>query len=92
MVTLFYIMLGLALWHFLYESVIAPSLRHTLRYKFFKLRDELRDIKFEGLTIKEEKAYKLLETSICNLINGMNNIHLANYYSLNSLYKKEDIK
>lgn len=87
METILYILLALSIWHFFYESVLAPSLRHGLRYKFFELRDRLRDIKMEGLSNKDEKLYESLDSSICNLINSMSFISLGNYYLLKKEYE-----
>lgn len=83
MVITFYILVFLAIWHFFYESVIANSLRHGLRYKFFKLRDELRRIKIDSdLSKKDEQIYDILDNSICQMIHSMSFISIGNYYRL----------
>lgn len=38
---LIYTIILLAIWHFLYESIILPTLRMKLRYQLFECRDQL---------------------------------------------------
>lgn len=94
MITLFYILLFLGIWHFFYESVLASSLRHGYRYDFFELRDKLRNLKIENqLSSKDEKIYQLLDNSICNMIDSMSIISLANYFRLKkAIDKNEKVK
>lgn len=83
MVVAFYILVFLAIWHFFYESVVANSLRHGLRYKFFKLRDELRNVRIDNdLSKKDKQIYDILDNSICQMINSMSFISIGNYYRL----------
>jgi len=94
MVVLFYTLVFMAIWHFFYESVIATSLRHGLRYQFFKLRDELRMVKIENdLSDKDEEVYSVLDNSICSMINSMSYISMANYFRLkHDIGKDREIK
>lgn len=62
------IMVLLALGHFVYEGIIAPSLRMDLRYKFFALRDELRRLKEAHPAELSDKHYRALEDSINGFI------------------------
>ncbi|MFY0631111.1 MAG: hypothetical protein JXR05_12070 [Flavobacteriaceae bacterium] len=91
MVTTFYILLGLALWHFAYESVIAPSIRFELRFKYFKLRDELRCINFQELSKEGKKAVDTLDELICYLINSNSSITFGNYMLLKKNKSDEEI-
>jgi hypothetical protein len=94
MITLFYILIFLGIWHFFYESVLAPSLRHGYRYDFFELRDNLRNLKINSkLSEKDEKIYTLLDNSICNMIDTMSIISLGNYFRLKkAIDKNEKVK
>lgn len=91
MVTLFYILVFIALWHFFYESVLANSLRHGLRYEFFGIRDELRRLNIGKLNNKDQKIYELLDNSICHIINSMSFITYGNYLHLKKIISN-DIK
>ena len=90
MVILFYSLVFIAIWHFFYESVLAPSLRHGLRYEFFSLRDKLRLMKIEGLKGKNDNSvYEILDHTMCDIINSMSFITLANYFLLKKDYAKD---
>lgn len=80
----------MAIWHFFYESVLATSLRHGLRYDFFQLRDELRNIKIDNtLTEKDEQIFKILDESICQMINSMSFMSVVNYMVLQKKINKD---
>ena len=90
--TLFYIFLFLAIWHFFYEGVIAPALRHGLRYNFFHLRDQLRTMNIEGLSKHDQKIYNHLDHAVCGIIESMSFISVGNYFLLKKSQRKEDTK
>ena len=91
MATFFYLLVFFGIWHFFYESVLAPSLRHGYRYNFFELRDNLRNLKISGnLSEKDEKIYKILDNSICNMIDTMSIISLGNYITLKKAIEKNE--
>ncbi|WP_438423058.1 hypothetical protein [Aquimarina macrocephali] len=82
MTTLIYIILFLSIWHLFYEAVVAPSLRHGLRYEFFKLRDKLRNLEMKGLSKKDEVIYDVLDHTICDIVYSMHYISIVNYFKL----------
>lgn len=89
MVTLFYILVFLAIWHFFYESIVASALRHGLRYEFFSLRDELRSLKINGFESKNDNVvYEILDHTMCDIINSMSFITIGNYFLLKKDYAK----
>ena len=94
MITLLYILFFFGIWHFFYESVLAASLRHGYRYDFFELRDKLRLLKIKNnLSEKDKKIVKILDNSICNMINQMSIISLGNYFRLQkAIDKNEKVK
>jgi hypothetical protein len=47
MITAIVILISLAALHFVYESILAPSLRLSLRFTLFALRDEVRQLKID---------------------------------------------
>lgn len=57
-------MVLLAICHFIYEGIIAPSLRLKLRFKLFALRDELRSLKVDHKHQLREKHFEYLQDSI----------------------------
>lgn len=88
MTTLFYILIFLATWHYFYENVIAPALRHEIRFNFFSLRDELRRLNFDGLSSKDQKIYELLDNVVCDIIDSMFFISFGNYFFLRRYVKE----
>lgn len=65
---LIFIFLGLTLLHFIYESIILPSVRLHLRYKLFCLRDELRLLKHDMQDEISDEIYRTVEVTINNAI------------------------
>ncbi len=73
-----YFIFGLAcaaLGHFVYESILAPSMRLELRFELFKLRDEVRFLKMKNLSSKAasepefvDEHYGYLQDSINALL------------------------
>ena len=61
-------MFFLALAHFIYESILAPSWRLNLRYKLFTLRDELRALRGDRDVRLDEEHYLHLQDSINTMI------------------------
>lgn len=44
---LFLVFIGLVIFHFWWDAIIAPSARMELRYELFRMRDELRRLKID---------------------------------------------
>ncbi|MEO7509325.1 MAG: hypothetical protein ABIZ95_18915 [Pyrinomonadaceae bacterium] len=63
----FFVLTALTILHFVYEGIIAPSLRAYLRIRLFDLRDELRDLKIE----REIQLPNDVFRDIQSLINGV---------------------
>jgi hypothetical protein len=57
----------LTVFHFMYESTLAPSFRLQLRFELFRLRDELRNLKMERKNL-DDKHFHYLQGSINTLI------------------------
>lgn len=68
MTTLIFFLFALALFHFVYESIIAPSIRLELRFELFKMRDELRQLKIEHSKSLDNKHFNYLQDSLNTLI------------------------
>jgi hypothetical protein len=65
----FILLFVLGLFHFLYESIIAPSIREVLRYKLFALRDDLRQLKHDEPNACSDEVFVILQESLNNSIN-----------------------
>ena len=53
--------------HFIYESIILPSIRLSLRFKLFALRDQLRRMVMQGTA--SDEVFRIQQSSINNAIN-----------------------
>jgi hypothetical protein len=65
---LFVSLIVFALYHFVYESILAPSERLKLRFELFELRDRLRSLKIEYSECLEDRHFHYLQDSLNNLI------------------------
>jgi hypothetical protein len=78
MLYLLYILIILAVVHFVYEAILAPSFRLQLRFKLFALRDELRRFKIEERpALRDDDVYRMLQGSINNGLSLLHRTDLA---------------
>ena len=62
-----YVILGLgaiALWHFIYDGIILPSIRWALRNRLFELRDRIRMLAIKDEVQNCEEAYCFVHDSV----------------------------
>jgi hypothetical protein len=71
------VLFTLALFHWAYESAMAPSFRLGARYKLFALRDELRHFSAQKQIQLDEAAIQVLEGSINSSIEYMSGFDFA---------------
>ncbi len=79
----------LAAIHFIFEAIIAPSLRMVLRNKLFKLRDEIRRLKIDGLDKQDEEAFWYIHDGINYFINRLPYLTVQNQANAIVAYKKD---
>ncbi|MDT7809819.1 MAG: hypothetical protein QOJ70_3632 [Acidobacteriota bacterium] len=76
MTILLYALIVFAAFHFIYEGIIAPSLRFNLRFKLFGLRDDLRRLKVvEGDEFSDE-VFNVMQGVINNTITLLHRTNL----------------
>lgn len=81
MANLVLVLFALALFHFIYDGIIAPSIRMNLRYRLFKLRDELRALKsLRGAEIDTE-LYEFAEGSLNSTVKYLHRIDAGMAFS-----------
>jgi hypothetical protein len=61
---LFYITFIAAMLHFIYDGIIAPTIRTKLDHQLFELRDELRNVKIDKRHECEGEAYGIVEDGL----------------------------
>lgn len=71
-----------AVFHFVYEGIVAPSLRCKLRYRFFAVRDTLRRAKVSLGDSLTDDAYVLLQELINNAVVRLPRIELMTLWEV----------
>jgi hypothetical protein len=77
MTTAIFVLLALAVFHFTYESILAPSLRLSLTFRLFVLRDELRQLKLECVESLNDAHLAFLQDSINGLTSMLHHVDMA---------------
>lgn len=77
MALLFLILLAAATFHFVWESIIAPSLRLQLRYRIFEQRDRLRMLKVTRHDELSQEAFCSLHDSVNTAVRLLPSIGLT---------------
>ena len=75
----------LSIFHFIYEGIVAPTLRVYQRNKLFVLRDKLREIDYQELKGNDKYAYEYIERGLNNIIS---NLPKLNSYSFHRYIEK----
>lgn len=86
MTVLFFIFVALAIFHFVWEGIIAPSTRLEIRYELFKLRDRLRRLKIECNDQIPDELFGILQRSINTEIRMLHNADIASLYEANKKF------
>lgn len=86
MTTLLITGLIIATWHFIYEGIIAPSIRLHLRNKLFALRDEIRAIHLNDIAKQDRQAFWFVHDGINNLLNRLPALTLERSSKLKRAY------
>lgn len=82
-------MFFLALAHFIYESILAPSWRLSLRFKLFALRDEARALKAGCPDLLDNQHYAHLEDSIDTMIAVLHRYDIATFVAAELRYRRD---
>jgi hypothetical protein len=83
------VFIALAALHFVYESILAPSFRLSLRFKLFVLRDEVRQLKIDCARSLSDKHFDFLQDSINNLISNLNRFDIATFVGVEFESKRD---
>ena len=63
--------LFIAIFHFVYDDIVLPSIRQHLRNKLYALRDELRWLKINGIDHADNAAFELVHDAINTFANRL---------------------
>lgn len=84
-----FVLTVIAIAHFVYESIVAPSLRMHLRNQLFELRDEIRSIRAQGVASEDEEAFWYTHDGINNLLDRLSWLTLQARVSSMITYKED---
>ena len=79
----------LAGWHFVYESILVPTMRLGLRYKLFAIRDRLRMLKSCNHDEIPEVIFDSLNHSANVTINNIPYITISALFSAKKIYDND---
>ncbi len=71
------IFLVFAIFHFIYESIIAPSIRLKLSFELFKVRDDVRFLKMQHGNKFDCKHFDYLQDTINILLKSLHNFDVV---------------
>lgn len=83
------VLIGIAMYHFVYEGVIAPSIRVSLRNRLFVIRDELRSINIAGIKKCDEQAFWVVHEGINSYINRLPYLTLRGRAAAMTAYRED---
>lgn len=86
---LFFVLLGMALAHFIYEKILLPSIRLHFRNKLFELRDRVRNELIENRTSESAEAAKLVHEVLNNAINRLHMMTLQNQWRARKRFRND---
>jgi len=89
MIALLATMYFLALAHFIYESILAPDWRLSLRLRLFALRDEVRMLQADFGDLFDEEHFAYLQDSINTMIAVLHRCDLAAIVAAELRYRKD---
>lgn len=75
----------LAVWHYMYEGMIAPTLRLKYKHKLFELRDELHEVKL--IDKENKKVLFIIEDGINHMIDRMDTLTLSSIWKAKKIYE-----
>jgi hypothetical protein len=86
---LFFLVVGLMTFHFVYEGIIAPTLRLRLRFRLFRLRDELRRLWLEASPRIPEEEFRRYQQTLNASISFLSYVNVVNLYEARQAVKKD---
>jgi hypothetical protein len=83
------VLLFLCCFHFLYEMIVAPSLRLNLGFRLFALRDQLRRLKMTAADELDDRHFHGLQDSLNALVRTLDVFDLSLLVRLRNLAKQD---
>ena len=87
MTFLFFLFVALVIFHFIYDGIIAPSLRYEIRLQLFEMRDKVRSLKIEHGNQFNDFLFEELQSDINKQIRYLHNITVFGVFETIRLLK-----
>lgn len=84
------LLIVLAFLHFIYEGIIAPSLRLSLRNELFEIRDTLRRENERGLSPADHEAFKIVHDGVSSFLNRVPQMTIHRMVMIKNLYTQDE--
>ena len=83
-----------SLWHFVYESILAPTMRFNKRNDLFKIRDRIRNLIISNtLTNQDKDSAQVIDESICIILKKLNILNFITLIKvIRTLEKNRELK
>ena len=79
----------LALFHFVYESIIAPSVRIDLRNRLFVVRDQIRAVMIDGVGEEDKEAFWLVHNGINSYLTRLPYLTVSSQIAAIEAYRRD---
>jgi len=89
MATILIIVLALAVLHFMYESLLLPSIRTKLRFRLFGIRDDLRMLMAESGNDLDTKLFHYMQDSINTAVAFLQYIDLKALLQARRIFRED---
>lgn len=83
------IMVLLAILHFIYDGIVAPSLRLEARYRLFSLRDELRELKKIRGNELQDRHFANLQSMINTMLGNLSQFDIGTIYRMEREFRND---
>ncbi len=89
MITLILIFTFLVLWHFVYQSILLPTIRLKLRFELFKIRDKIRNLKISYNEGFPDEAFRFTESSINSLLLNLHFLEFSTLFEAKRIFNSD---
>lgn len=89
---LIFVVAALAVLHFVYEGIVAPSLRMQARNELFELRDELRTLHIDGADGCDGEAFEMVHSSLNAYIDRLHAVDARFVYRMQHSLRKPELR
>lgn len=79
----------MAILHFIYDGIVAPSLRFEARYELFALRDQLRELKKVRGSEFDDKHFYNIQDTINTMLTNLAQFGIGTIYLIEQEFRRD---